>query len=626
MTRHSESLTRFLPLCVAVALATAAFASAAGAASAPVLTKRPTVKGAATQGTKLLVSRGTWTGAVRFAYRWYRCDTMGRHCRLLHGVTARGHRAGANDVGHTLSVSVRATGPSGSTLAFASLVGPIAGTHPNLDSLTQPVVAGKVLEGSTLRVRNGRWRPKPAAFAYQWARCNAQLRACASIGGETHATHDVGADDLGHVLVAIVQARSGATSRAVFSTATAVAVASDTKAGSGTKTGGTTTSGTGPTLGAAPAIAVVLQQGHQLTGSIGAWTGSGTISYTYNWYRCDGAGAHCLSVHGATKPTYTLGAKDVGHTLGFAVHATDSSGTASGYAPLVGPVAPVGAALVSTSVPTVTGTSSFQVSSGGWSQTPTALSYQWLRCNANGRLCAPIAGATAPSYTATADDAAHRLVALVHATAGAASQDVLSEATAVVTAVPTGPSLTAAPSVTGTAAQGSQLTGNPGTWTGSGTIAYTYNWYRCDGAGAHCLSIHGATKPTYTLGAKDAGHTLGFAVHAADASGTASAYASLVGPIAATGAALASTAAPTVSGTGTFQASNGSWNQTPTAFTYQWLRCNANGRLCAPIDGATAAAYTATSADSGHTLIAVVTAAFNGAQQAALGAHTAAVS
>src|SRR5690348_3254556 len=123
MTRHSESLTRFLPLCAAVALATAAFASAAGAASAPVLTKRPTVKGAATQGTKLLVSRGTWTGAVRFAYRWYRCDTMGRHCRPLHGVTARGHRAGANDVGHTLSVSVRATGPSGSTLAFASLVG-----------------------------------------------------------------------------------------------------------------------------------------------------------------------------------------------------------------------------------------------------------------------------------------------------------------------------------------------------------------------------------------------------------------------------------------------------------------------------------------------------------------------
>jgi hypothetical protein len=631
VTRHSESLTRFLPLCLAVALAAGVFGSAAGAASGPVLTKRPTVNGAATQGTRLVVSRGTWTGATKYVFRWFRCDTMGRHCRLLHGVTGRGHRAGANDVGHTLSAAVRATGPSGSTLAFASLVGPIAGTKPSLDSLTQPIVAGKALQGSTLHVGTGRWRPKPSSFDYQWARCNAQLRACAAIGGETHPTHAIGADDLGHVLVAIVQARSGATSRAVFSRATAVVVASDTNAAGATKPSATKPSatkpsgGTGPSLGSAPAIAVVLQQGHQLAGSIGAWSGSGTISYAYNWYRCDSTGAHCLSVHGATKPTYTLGAKDVGHTLGFAVHAKDSSGTADGYAPLVGPIAPVGAALVSTGAPTVTGTSTFQVSSGSWSQAPTALSYQWLRCNANGRLCAQIAGATNPGYAATADDAGHRLVALVHATAGAASQDVLSDATAVVGAAAAGPSLTTAPSVGGTAAQGSQLTGNPGTWSSSATISYTYNWYRCDAAGAHCLSIHGATKPTYTLGAKDAGHTLGFAVHATDANGTVSGYASLVGPIAAAGAALASTASPAISGAGTFQVSNGSWNQTPTAFAYSWSRCNANGRLCTPIDGATAAAYTATSADVGHTLIATVTATFNGAQQAALSLHTAVI-
>jgi len=532
VTRHSESLTRFLPLCVVVALATAAFASAAAGASGPALTKRPTVEGAATQGTRLVLSRGTWTGASRYAYRWYRCDTMGRHCRLLHGVTGRSHRAGANDVGHTLSVAVRASGTSGSTLAFASLVGPIAGTHPSLDSLTQPIIAGKALEGSTLHVGRGHWRPKPTGFDYQWARCNAQLRLCAAIGGETHPTHAIGAADLGHVLVAIVQAHSGAKSRAVFSTATAVVVASDTKAAGATTTKPSGASGAGPTLGTTPSIAVVLQQGHQLTGSIGAWTGTGPISYAYNWYRCDGAGAHCLSIHGATKPTYTLGAKDVGHTLGFAVHATDSSGTANGYAPLVGPVAPAGAALVSTGPPAVTGTSTFAVSSGSWSQAPTALSYQWLRCNTNGRLCAPIAGGTSATYTATADDTGHRIVALVHATAGAASQDVLSDATVVVSAASAGPSVTAAPSVTtGTAAQGSQLGAIAGTWTGSGTISYAYNWYRCDGAGAHCLSIHGATKPTYTLGAKDAGHTLGFAVHATDANGTVSAYASLVGPI-----------------------------------------------------------------------------------------------
>src|SRR5207248_6328182 len=133
--------------------------------------------------------------------------------------------AGPNDVGHTLSVAVRAAGANGSSLAFASLIGPIGGVGTQLDSLVQPVVVGNAVEGRNVRVAGGRWRPKPAGFDYQWARCDADLRACAAIHGETGTTHTIAAADLGHVLVAIVQARSGAAARAVFSTATPVAVA-----------------------------------------------------------------------------------------------------------------------------------------------------------------------------------------------------------------------------------------------------------------------------------------------------------------------------------------------------------------------------------------------------------------
>ena len=100
------------------------------------------------------------------------------------------------------------------------------------------------------------------------------------------------------------------------------------------------------------------QQGKQLTGSTGIWSGSGVIGYGYQWYRCDAAGAHCKSVHGATKPTYTLVAKDVGQTLGFAVHATDATGTATAYASLVGPVAAADATLVPTAQPTIAGVAS----------------------------------------------------------------------------------------------------------------------------------------------------------------------------------------------------------------------------------------------------------------------------
>jgi hypothetical protein len=70
--------------------------------------------------------------------------------------------------------------------------------------------------------------------------------------------------------------------------------------------------------------------------------------------------------------------------------------------------------------------------------------------------------------------------------------------------------------------------------------------------------------------------------------------------------------------------SEGTWSPAATidTYTYAWQLCNANGRLCAPIPGATSASYAVTAADSGHVLIAVVTAAAGSASQAALAAAT----
>ena len=56
----------------------------------------------------------------------------------------------------------------------------------------------------------------------------------------------------------------------------------------------------------------------------------------------------------------------------------------------------------------------------------------------------------------------------------------------------------------------------------------------------------------------------------------------------------------------------GSWSPQPTAFTYQWQRCNAAGGSCSPIAGADAAAYTLTAADDYGQLDVVVTAADTG--------------
>ena len=613
---------RFLPRGVAAllfaALALTSARPASGVHAGPILTARPRVTGDATQGRRLVVARGSWsgTGSLSYAYTWFRCDPMGRRCRVLRGDTTSVHWPSADDVGHTLSVAVRATDSAGSTLAFASLVGPVGGLRLHVDSLAQPLVVGSAVEGETVHVGTGSWRPQPSALEYQWARCSAELRACAAIGGQTGTAYKLGPADLGHTVVAIVQARSGASSRAVFSSATGVVVASG--------------SSTGPTSTTPPAVAEVLQQGNVLTGSVGSWQGAGSVAYEYSWYRCDAAGASCEVIHGATAVTHELTARDVGHTLGFAVHATDAAGTTTRYAALVGPVAAAGAPLVSTAQPTIGGSAvpgrTLRVSSGGWSQAPSAVAFQWERCNTNGRLCAPIGGATASTYVVAAADSGHSLVAVVHATAGAAAEDALSGATAVVAAAPDGPSSSVRPTVAGTTEQGARLEGSAGTWTGAGAITYAYNWFRCDTAGAHCLSIHGATKPTYTEVAADVGHTLGFVVRATDSAGTTTQYADLVGPVAAAGAALASTAQPLVTGTAgpgrTLQVTTGTWSQLPSGLAYQWLRCNPNGHLCVPIAGATATSYVVGAADSGHALLATVTSSVGAVQQPALSTRT----
>jgi hypothetical protein len=71
--------------------------------------------------------------------------------------------------------------------------------------------------------------------------------------------------------------------------------------------------------------------------------------------------------------------------------------------------------------------------------------------------------------------------------------------------------------------------------------------------------------------------------------------------------------------------SNGSWTGSGLSFTYQWMRCDADGANCVPIAGATAADYTPTSADVGHALQFCVTATNSGGATTNCSAPTAAV-
>lgn len=382
---------------------------------------------------------------------------------------------------------------------------------------------------------------------------------------------------------------------------------------------------TGPVSSAPPTVSGTLQQGKKLTALTGTWAGAGSISYAFQWYRCDANAAHCSSIHGATKSTYTEVAKDVGHSIGLTVRATDTTGVAEAYAGVTGLVSASTAQLAATAQPPLAGDpvvgTPLTVGGAAWTATPTATTYAWLRCNANGRLCAAIPGQTSTTYTLAADDAGHTVVAVATATLGAGNATVLSLRSGVVRTSP-GPVVSAAPSVSGTPQQGKQLTATPGTWTSGGSIAYAYQWYRCDPLGAHCSSIHGATKATYTEVAKDVGRTIGLTVRATDATGTAAAYAPLVGLVAPAAAPLVATAQPKLDGTAatgsSLKVETAAWTTTPTGTTYAWLRCNANGRLCVKIASEATASYEPTADDAGHVLVAEVTATSGTIQQTVL--------
>ena len=104
------------------------------------------------------------------------------------------------------------------------------------------------------------------------------------------------------------------------------------------------------------------------------------------------------------------------------------------------------------------------------------------------------------------------------------------------------------PTTGGVNSVGSTLTANPGTWDGTAPITFAYVWEICDGTGAGCHDISGATSQTYTLKADDAGNTVRVRVTATNTDGSASARSAPSAKIAASTAGPVNTVSPSITG------------------------------------------------------------------------------
>ena len=193
------------------------------------------------------------------------------------------------------------------------------------------------------------------------------------------------------------------------------------------------------------------------------------------------------------------------------------------------------AAPQSSAPPTITGQAqegkTLTASTGTWSNSPTSFAYQWQQCDQNGSGCQAISGATQKTYDVSKNDADKTLRVQVTASNADGSAPATSQATAVVSSK-AGPTNTAAPTISGTAKIGEQLTADPGTWTG-GVSSFSYQWQRCDATGGACVSIQDATAKAYGVRSVDQDNTLRVVVTATNLGGTTNAV-SAATPLVAT--------------------------------------------------------------------------------------------
>jgi hypothetical protein len=83
-----------------------------------------------------------------------------------------------------------------------------------------------------------------------------------------------------------------------------------------------------PVNTAEPKISGTAQEGETLTTTSGSWTSSSTLSYAYQWRRCNAQGNGCSNIGGADTSSYLVKHADIGDTLRARVTAKNADGSA----------------------------------------------------------------------------------------------------------------------------------------------------------------------------------------------------------------------------------------------------------------------------------------------------------
>jgi alpha-tubulin suppressor-like RCC1 family protein len=585
-------------------------------ASWPANTSLPTIAGSPAietaklrLGQTLTVSPGSWSNKpTQFKYQWLRCEgngeagsseELGSECEPI--TTGKGPATGetyevqSRDVARTIAVRVEAKNGAGSSAAVSQpelILALEEESEPDYPTPIQaPTLSGSAVQGQTLTAHHGSWENSPTEFEDKWFRCKAPSKdgtgaSCGAITvnkepvtGETYVPTT---EDVGKWIE--VQERADNPGGYEISVSQAVQIAPPAA----------------PTNSTPPSISGTVEQGQVLTAVEGTWTNAAN-SRSWQWLRCDSSGHNCNPISGAEHQTYTLTSADVTHTVVVsetAYNDVGSSASANSAATGVVPTPPPSPPEAQSS-PTITGTpeqgATLTSHPATWSGEVKRYSYQWKRCDNNGVSCNPIGGANETTYVLRGLDVGHRIEFKETASNATGSQVVNSAPTAQVVGVL--PASLTAPTIKGKPQPGVTLRAFRGSWSGEPT-SYEYRWTRCDGAGENCHPISGATSKSYAPTGSDVGYRLQVEEIARNATGAGS-PASSAATAQVVPEAPEPISAPTITGTPQqgepLTAQAGTWSNSPTGHSLQWLRCEPGE--CVPIPGATGPEYTVTPAD-----------------------------
>jgi DNA-binding beta-propeller fold protein YncE len=190
---------------------------------------------AAKEMIKAEVARYEYDSKGRLRAEW---DPRLEHpLKTVYGYDAEGHVTAVTPPGEepwTLTYGTIAGDPNGGRLLKVARAPASAalwnGELPH--NSEAPKLSGSVVIGVKMGVSNGAWSNNPVVYSYQWEDCNASGGECAPILGATNANYTLQSSDVGHKIVAQVQAANGG------GTVAAVSVASGLVTSTGTKTEG----------------------------------------------------------------------------------------------------------------------------------------------------------------------------------------------------------------------------------------------------------------------------------------------------------------------------------------------------------------------------------------------------